>query len=184
VIAAERGQHDDGGAVLVVVEHRDVQAVPQPGLDVEAARRRDVLEVDAPERRRDVLHDAHDLVGVGGVEHDRHGVQAGELAEQRRLALHHRQRRGRADVAEPEHGGAVADDGDQPRPPRVPAGQLGLVRDRAAHLRDTGRVGQRQGVPIGQRELAAHRQLAALVHLEHGRGRVVMHCVRLTISVD
>src|SRR5881392_1349820 len=42
----QRGQHHDGGPVLVVVEDRDVQLVPQPRLDLEAPRRRDVLQVD------------------------------------------------------------------------------------------------------------------------------------------
>ena len=36
---AQRGQHDDGGAVLVVVEDRDVERVLQPALELEAARR-------------------------------------------------------------------------------------------------------------------------------------------------
>jgi hypothetical protein len=35
--------------VLVVVEHRDVQLLLEPRLDVEAPRRRDILEVDAAE---------------------------------------------------------------------------------------------------------------------------------------
>ena len=47
----QRGQHDDRGAVLVVVEDRDVEAGPQPALDLEAARGGDVLEVDAAEAR-------------------------------------------------------------------------------------------------------------------------------------
>ena len=46
------------------------------------------------------------------VQADRHGVDAAELLEQQRLALHHRQRGERAEVAEPEHRGAVGDDGD------------------------------------------------------------------------
>ena len=45
----QRGEHDDGRAVLVVVEDGDVERLAQPALDLEAARRRDVLEVDAPE---------------------------------------------------------------------------------------------------------------------------------------
>ena len=53
-----------------------------------------------------------DLVGVLGVQADRHGVDAAELLEQHRLALHHGHRGGRADVAEPEHRGAVGDDRD------------------------------------------------------------------------
>ena len=47
----QRGHHDDRGAVLVVVEDRDVELLLQPVLDLEAARRGDVLEVDAAERR-------------------------------------------------------------------------------------------------------------------------------------
>ena len=34
------GEHDDRRAVLVVVEDRDVEPVPQPALDLEAARAR------------------------------------------------------------------------------------------------------------------------------------------------
>src|SRR3712207_8428048 len=43
-----------------------------------------------------------DLVDVGGVEHERDGVEPGERLEQRGLALHDRQCGPRADVAEPE----------------------------------------------------------------------------------
>ena len=46
----------------------------------------------------------HDLVGVLAGQADRPGVDVGEPLEQRRLALHHRQRGARADVAEAEHG--------------------------------------------------------------------------------
>jgi len=37
------GEHDDGRAVLVVVEDRDVEEVAQASFDLEATRRRDVL---------------------------------------------------------------------------------------------------------------------------------------------
>ena len=47
----QRGEHHDRGAVLVVVEDRDVEDLAQPALDLEAARRGDVLEVDAGEAR-------------------------------------------------------------------------------------------------------------------------------------
>ena len=49
----QRGEHDDRGAVLVVVEDGDVEHVAQPALDLEAARRGDVLEVDAAVDRGD-----------------------------------------------------------------------------------------------------------------------------------
>src|SRR3546814_3710077 len=42
---------DDRGAVLVVVEDRDVHPLPKRLLDDEAGRRGDILEVDAAEAR-------------------------------------------------------------------------------------------------------------------------------------
>ena len=60
----ERGQRDDGGAVLVVVEHRDVEQLLEALLDLEARRRGDVLEVDAAEGRGDAHDGLDDLVGV------------------------------------------------------------------------------------------------------------------------
>ena len=45
--------------------------------------------------------------------HDREGVDASELLEQHRLALHHRQRCRRPDVAETEDGGPVGHDRDR-----------------------------------------------------------------------
>ena len=53
-----------------------------------------------------------DLVGVLGRQRQRPGVDAGELLEQHRLALHHGHRRLGADVAQAEHGRAVGDNRD------------------------------------------------------------------------
>jgi hypothetical protein len=47
----QAGGADDGGAVLVVMEDRDVHQLAQALLDDEALRRLDVLEVDAAEGR-------------------------------------------------------------------------------------------------------------------------------------
>ena len=166
----QRGEHDDRRAVLVVVEDRDVEAGAQPTLDLEAARRRDVLEVDAGEDRGDQLDRAHDLVDVLGVEADRERVDAGEPLEQRRLALHHRQRGERAEVAQPEHRGAVGDDGDGVALDRQPAGVLGVLGDRQADPRDARRVDHRQVVAVADRHLGLDLDLAAEVHQEGAVG--------------
>ena len=50
--------------MLVVVEDRDVEGLPQPALDLEAARRRDVLQVDPPEAGGDQLDGADVFIGV------------------------------------------------------------------------------------------------------------------------
>ncbi len=138
----------------------------QPALDLEAARRRDVLEVDAAEPGRDHLDGLHDLVGVLGRQADRPGVDVGEPLEQRRLALHHRQRRARADVAQAEHGRAVGDDGDGVALDREAAYVVGVGRQRQADATHARRVGHRQVVAGPQRDLRPDLDLAADVEQE------------------
>ena len=86
----QRSQDDDGGAVLVVVEHRDLEILAEPLLDLEAAWRRDILQIDAAEGGGEQLHGFHDLVAVLGGQADRKGIDSGELLEEHRLAFHHR----------------------------------------------------------------------------------------------
>ena len=109
----QAGGGDDRGAVLVVVEHRDVEQLAQPLLDDEALRRLDVLEVDAAPAVAEQLDAIDDLVGILGGHFEVDGVDVGEALEQHRLAFHHRLGGQRAEVAEAEDGGAVGDDGDE-----------------------------------------------------------------------
>ena len=166
----QRRHHDDRRAVLVVVEHRDIELRLEAILDLEAARRRDVLEVDAAEGRRDQLDVAHDLVGVGRVEADREGVDAGELLEQAALALHHRHRRARADVAEAEHRRAVGDDRHRVALDRVLEGLVLVFGDRLADARHARRV--------GHREVVARLQRAACCAVRSCRRRAAGTCDR------
>ena len=112
------------------------QVAVQALLDLEAARRRDVLEVDAAEAGGQARDGLDDLVGVLRVQADRERVDAGELLEEHRLALHHRHRRRRADVAEAEHRGAVGDDGHRVALDRVLEGLVRILGDRLADARD------------------------------------------------
>jgi hypothetical protein len=146
--------------VLVVVEDRDLERLAQPPLDLEAARRRDVLEVDATERRRDRLHRADDLVGVLRGQADREGVDIREFFEQHRLALHHGQCRLGSDVPEPEYRGAVADDGDAVALDREVPDLVRIPRDGMRDACDTRRVDHREVVPRLQRQTRAHLELA------------------------
>ena len=137
--------------MLIVVKHRDLHPRLELCLDLEALRTLDVLEIDAAEcrlQRRDRLD--HALDGVGGdfdVEH----VDAGEFLEQNRLALHHRFRRQRPDIAEAENRGAVRDHGDQIGADRQRGRLGGIGGNRRAGGRDPRRIGQRQVALIGER---------------------------------
>ena len=167
----QRGECHDRRTVLVVVEDRDVEQVLEPLLDLEAARGRDVLEVDAAEARRHPHDRLDDLVDVGGVEADRDRVDATELLEQDRLALHDRHGGCGPDVAEPEDGGAVGDHRDGVGDPGVVVDQVRLGGDRLAHLGDARGVGQGQVHRAVERDGRGDLHLAARVQLEDGRAR-------------
>ena len=168
----QRGQDHDGGSVLVVVEDRDVQLAAQALFDLEAAGRRDVLEVDAAEAGGDRLHDGHDLVDVLRRETDREGVDAAELLEEHRLSLHHRQCGLRPDVAEAEHGRAVGDDRDHMLFRGQRPDLLRVVGDRLGDARDARRVRHREIVAILDRGTGDHFDLPAQVHQEGSVGDV------------
>ena len=144
----ERRGHHHGGAVLVVVEHGDVAQLLEPALHLKTAGRADVLQVDAAKAARKQVDGAHDLVHVFALDAQGEGVHPCKLLEQHAFALHHGHARLRADVAQPQNGGAVGDHGHQV----VAAGELkGLFRvvaDGQAGLRHPRRIGQRQVLPI------------------------------------
>jgi hypothetical protein len=107
------GNDDDGGAMLVVVEYRDLHALAQFTLDIEALGCLDVFEVDATEGRLQRRDHFDQLVRIALVDLDVEHVDAGELLEQHRLAFHHRFGRQGADRAQAQHCGAVGDDRDK-----------------------------------------------------------------------
>ena len=151
----QAGGRDDGGAVLVVMEHRNVEQLPQLLLDDEAFRRLDVLEVDAAPALAEQLDAIDDLVRVLGRHFEIDGVDVGEALEQHRLAFHHRLRRQRAAIAEPEDGGAVGDDGDEIALGGVVVGAVLVLGDGQHRDGDPGRIGQRQ-VALGRHRLGGH----------------------------
>ncbi len=108
-----RGEHHDGGAVLVVMQHRPRQARLQTRLDLEAGRCRKILELDRAESRGDRCDVIDATRRIRLIEQDRHGMDSDQRREQRRLALHDGQPRERADIAEPEYGRAVGHDRDR-----------------------------------------------------------------------
>ena len=128
------GADDDGGAVLVIMENGDVHALAADLLDYETVGRLDVFEVD---RAKAWLHRADDLgqfLGVGLIKLDVETVDIGELLEEHGLALHHRFRGQRADIAQPQHRGAIADHGHQIAARGIARGGVGVVLDLDAGL--------------------------------------------------
>lgn len=126
--------------MLVVVQHRLPQARPQRALDLEAFGRGEILQLDRPERGLDGHHRGAHARRVPLVQEYRHAVDADHLGEQRGLALHDRQSRERADVAEAQDRGAMGDDRDGAGERGELARRARVLLDRKAHPRDAGRV--------------------------------------------
>ena len=164
----ESGGDHDGGAVLVVVKDRDVQLLFQSLLDLKALGALDVLQVDAAKGGGDGPAGRDDAGSVGGVDADGEGVHPAELLEQHRFALHHRQSRLGADVAQAQHRRAVGDDGHHVALEGVAVDVAGLGRDLAAGLGHAGGVGGGQVVPAAHVHLAddAHLAVMGLVHFQ------------------
>ena len=161
--AVEDGRTDDDGrAVLVVVEDRNLHALAQLLFNVEAFGCLDVLEVDAAEGRLERGDGVDQLVRVAFVDLKVEHIDIGKFLEQDALALHHRLGGQRADRTEAEDGGAVGDDADQVAP-RGQRARFARVRDDLlAGVSHTRRVGQRQVVLVGELLDRRDRDLSGL----------------------
>jgi len=104
-------QEDGGRALLIIMKDGDLHlGVGAQGVQhLEALGLGDVLQVDAAVARLDEAHSVDDVLGRFGPQADRHGVDAAQVLEEERLALHHRQPRLGADVAKAQDACAVAD---------------------------------------------------------------------------
>ena len=135
----QRRADDDGGAVLVVVEDRDLHALTQTALHIKAIWRLDVFQVDTAKGGFQRGNDVDELVEVVFlVDFDVKDIDAGELLEQHALALHHRLGCQRPDVAQAQHGSAVGDHRHQVAAAGVFEGIVGVFDDLFAGRGDAG----------------------------------------------
>ena len=181
--AVEQGRaHHNGGAVLVVVKDRDLHALAQLALDVKAVGRLDVFEVDAAEGWLQRGDDVHQLVGVFFVDFDIEHINAGKFLEQHAFAFHYRLAGQRADIAQAQHGRAVADNADQVAARGV-AKHIGRVlHDFFTRRSHAGRIGQGQIVLVDHllggfdTDLARLGKLVVIQRslIQLGAGRVLM----------
>ena len=151
----QAGGGDDGGAVLIVMEDRNVEQLAQLLLDDEAFGRLDVFQIDAAPALAQELDAIDEFVRIFGGDFEVDGIDVGEALEQHRLAFHHGLGGKRAAIAEPENGGAVGDDGDEIALGGVVVGAALVLGDRQHRNGDAGRIGERQ-VALGGHGLGGH----------------------------
>ena len=132
---------NDRRPMLVVVEDRDVHRRPQPCLDLETFRGFNVFQVDAAKARLHHPDGLYELLHVLRVQFQVNRVQVGEPLEKKRLPFHDRLARQRPDVAQPQYGRAVGDNGHQVAAPGVQESVFGVVsygKTRDGHARRVG----------------------------------------------
>ena len=145
----QRRRDDDGRSVLIVVENGNIADFLQPALDLKAARRGDVFQIDAAEAAGNQVDRPHQLVHVLRAHAQGEGVHAREFLEEHTLALHHRHARLRADIAQTEDRRAIRDDGDHVRPPREQIALFIIVANREARLGHARRIREGEFFAVG-----------------------------------
>ena len=145
------GAGNDGCAVLVVVEDRDIHLLLEFFLNIEAFGRLDVFEVDAAEGGLEAFHDFDDFIGILGSQIDIVDIDVGEALEKDALAFHDGLTGQSADIAKAEHGRAVADDGHEVVAAGVDGGSLRIPGDFQAGLGNARGIGHRQILLIPER---------------------------------
>ena len=158
----DAGGTDDGGAMLVVMEHRNVHQLAQLLLDDEAVGGLDVFQVHAAEAGRQIADGIDEFVHILGVHAQVNGVHIGKALEQHRLAFHHRLGGQGPQVTQPQDGSAVGDHGHHVALGGIVVGQLRVLGDRQHRHGHAGRIGQAQVALGGHRLGGIDLELAGL----------------------
>ena len=149
--------------MLVIVENRNMAALDQLRFNLVALGRRNIFQIDAPKGRLQFFDDIHKFLGILGIDADGHRVHIPKLLVQNRLAFHNGHGSFRTNVPQPQHPGAIADDGHHVAPAGIFKGQIRIFLDFPARFSYPRRIGNGQVVPIFQRYLAAYFQLPMIL---------------------
>src|SRR5690606_33630825 len=109
----QRRRYGNGSAVLVVMKDRNLHALAQCALDLEALGCLDVFKIDAAEGGLKRGNGFNKLVRIALVDFNVENINTGKFLEQDGLALHDRLRRLGANVAQTQYSGTIGDNADQ-----------------------------------------------------------------------
>ena len=107
------GRGHNGGAVLVIMENRNIQLTLQPLLNFKTAGRAYILQIDASECGGDPLYSLYYFLCVPGIQTDGDRVHAAEFFKEDGFSLHDRHGGLRADISQSQHSGSVRHHGHQ-----------------------------------------------------------------------
>ena len=135
-------QNDDGGAVLVIMKDWNIESSLEALFNLKAARRTDILEVDAAVSGCKPSDSFDNLLSILCVKADGHCIHAAKFLEEHCLSLHDRHCGVGADIAKSEHRTSVRHDGYGVCLHRVLVGGFLVVCNHLAGFCNAGGVGQ------------------------------------------
>ena len=163
-------------------KHGDLHPREEGLLDLEASGRLDVFQINRAEGRFQASHRLDEFLGVIFGDLDIEDIDVGEFLEEDGLAFHDGFGGERADGAQSQDGGAVADDGDEVAAGGEPGGLLGVLDDGLAGGGHARGVGERQIALSSERFGGDDGQLAwpgLTVILQRGLFKIFWHGVLL-----
>ena len=175
----QSSRNNDRRAVLVIVEHRNIQLFLQATLDLKAFGAADILQIDAAELRGQHFHRADHFLGVLAVQTDGECLHAAEFLKQGALTLHHGQTGGSADVAKAQHSGAVGHHGHHVAFKGIFIHIVGVCGNAAAGLGHAGRIGRGKLFAVFDRRFAHHAHLAVVFFVQFQCCLIEIHCYSL-----
>ena len=154
-------------AVLVIMEHGDIQFLLQALFNLKTPWRCDILQINAAEGGGQIADCLNDLLSILGIQTDGKGIHAAELFKEDTLALHNGHSGLRPDIAQTKYRTAIGNHGHQVTLCRITIDIFLLLMDTATGLCHSRRIGSTQVIPGFQRNLAldGNLTLCLLVHL-------------------
>ncbi len=140
----DRRAHDNGGAVLIVMEDRDLHAFAQFAFHDKAFRRLMSSRLMPPKVGSSAAITSTSLSGSFSLISISNTSIPANFFEQYAFAFHHRLAGEGADIAEAEHGGAIGDHRHQVAARGHVTGFGRIFDDGHAGCRHAGRISQRQ----------------------------------------
>ena len=159
------------------MEHWNVQRFLQPFFDFKAARRADVLQIDASKARGEPGDGLDDFFCILGVQADGNRVHAGKFLEQDSLSLHDRHGGVRADIAKAQNCRTIGNHSDGVRLHRVGIGGFFVLCDYLTGFCHARRIGQSKVFPGFYRNLGNGFQLSVQFFVKRKRFFVSSHIV-------
>ena len=140
----QAGGGDNGRAMLVIMEYRNIHQFAQALFNHKAFRRLDVFQIDAAKSRAQIAYGIDESVRVFGIHTKIHRIHIGKALEQSGLAFHDGLRCKCAQIAKPQHRRAIGNHSHEIALRRIIIGKARVAVDMQAGFCHAGRIGQAQ----------------------------------------